>query len=151
MAAVLRKKFGWLFPAQWVTMTVVALAAFTVLPLIHYKNTKVFADEIQRLRRPGDRVVLFNRYYASLPFYLGARVLCVGLPKDMASFDLREISNKYFFPRKNAIRFFLNGPKRVFVLTDETGFDQAQSFTSVPLYPILKRQKAVLFSNRLQE
>ena len=149
MARILvQRKFEWFFPAQVGILAFVALATFTFLPLIQYKNAKIFADKILELKRPEDRVILYRRYFASLPFYLGQRVLCAGLPADMAPFDMQEVSGKYFFPGQDSIRPLVEDKGRVFVLTDDDGFRKAEFFSRIPLYPILKAQKAVLFSNQ---
>lgn len=148
MGGILRKKkYEWIFRSQAGLLVGAGILAFAVLPSIRYKNAKVFADKIKEMRRPGDVVLMYDRYFATLPFYLGKRVITVGVPLD-APFDPFPISTKYIVWDDFPIKDFVEGKERVFVLTDEKNYKRAQSFTKAPFYPLLREQGLVLFSNR---
>ncbi len=144
---LLKKKTEWIFRSQVGLLVGIGLLAFAALPSIRYKNAKEFAEKIQELRKPGDLILMFDRYTASLPFYLKERVITVGVPLS-APFDPFPVSSKYIVWDDAPIKDFLEGERRVFVLTDEENYARVPSFTQAPLHPILKEEDLVLFSNR---
>lgn len=145
---LLRKKWDWLFPALSLFLVSSSILAWAALPSIEFKNIRVFSREIQRLRRPGDRVIVFDREFASLPFYLGERITSVGTQRE-AEFENDPLLEKYLIPEDSAIRRFMDAPERVFVLTDLTGFKKVQNFPQMsPVCILLKRGKIMLLSNR---
>lgn len=66
--AVKKLDYGSLFHGQRKVLFATALIAFLALPSIRYINAKDFSEKIKTLLRPGDQVVLYREYPASLPF-----------------------------------------------------------------------------------
>ena len=147
--ALLRKKFGAVFPLQIGIALAVGFLTLAVLPAIQYKNAKVFAQKITELRRPGDEILMYEHYFASLPFYLEERIVSVGLPPDPGTFDNDPLWTRYLISDEHAINDFAESPGRIFVLATEEGFETAKSSTRAPLYILFKQQGWILFSNRL--
>ena len=145
---LLQKKWDWLFRFVAGGFFVVTIMTLGELPLIRFKNTKDFADKVRELRRPGDIVLMFDHYFPSLPFYLDERVLTVGVEDLEHTFESPESVKEYVIFGEGGLTPLTEGPKRILALTDEEGYSKARALTSFPLYPMLKQQKMILFSNR---
>lgn len=146
LGALLKSKFRLLFPIQAGVLMVIGFLSFTTLPLIQVQNVKIFVDKIRELREPGDSIVMYYRYFPSLPFYLKERVVGVGFFWDV-SWE-KTTAGAYPIPLgEGEIRRFVESKTRTFALTNEEGYEKAQSYTRVPLYPVLRKNKTVLFSN----
>ncbi len=148
-AVLLMKKHPWIFPLQVAISVAISLATLTALPHIKYKNAKVFVEKIQELRKPGDIVMMYERYFASLPFYLGERVLNIGGQTEAGGrFETDPLLPKFYIDAEDRIKEFIEGPNRIFALTDEEGFETAKKFSPFPLYVLFEQQGYILFSNR---
>ena len=145
---LLMKKYKWIFPLQVVISLGISLVTLTALPHIKYKNAKIFVEKIQELRKPGDQVLMYRRYFASLPFYLNERVINVGAPTEAGVFETDPLMPKFLIDDPGRIKEFAEGSARVFVLTNEEGFAMAKSISKDPLYILLKQEGYILFSNR---
>jgi hypothetical protein len=145
---LIKRKFHRLLQFQVTALIGLAILGFDALSAIQFKNAKVFADKIRELQKPGDLVLMYNSYFASLPFYLRERMITVGIPTE-TTFEPAEELEQYVFPDLSSIRSFIESPRRIFVLTNQVGLERAQSFAQhTPVYPLMRRQKLVLFSNR---
>ena len=144
--ALVRRRLNWFFRLEAVILCITSMLALIALPSIQFKNSKSFSDTIMELKKPGDEVIMFRHYYASLPFYLGERILAVGVPTEV-TFEPKRSFRKYVIPHEGAIRMFIAGPKRVFVLTEEEDFQRLESQGQSHIYALLRQQGQVLFSN----
>ena len=145
---LVKKKWEWVFPVEAAVGFALCFLTLTFLPAIQYKNAKVFAEKIEEIRRPGDEVLMYYRYFPSLPFYLRERVITVGAGLETATFEKDPLLAKYVIGGQEGIKSFVEGKERILALTNEEGFERAKSFTRNPLYVILKQQGFILFSNR---
>lgn len=145
---LLMKKYRWIFPLQVAISLGVSLVTFSALPQIKYKNAKVFAEKIQELRKPGDIVLMYERYFASLPFYLNERVLNIGGQTEAGQFDADPLMPKFYIDDPGRIKEFAEGRARILALTNEDGFAMADSISAAPLYILFEQQGYILFSNR---
>lgn len=143
---LLKKKFYLLFRVQVGALVGLAVLGFSLLPLIHFKTTKVFMEKVNELRGPDDVVIMYDRYYSSMPFYLRDRVVHVGVDRE-SFFDTKEHMDNLVYPQGDSIKQFIEGPERIFVLSKKKMFDRAKSLTQRPLYILVDRGKYVLFSN----
>ncbi len=140
-------KSSWIFKSQAGIMFMAMLIALTALPSIQYKNTKAFAAKILELQKPGDKVIMWRNYYASLPFYLKERVITMGVDME-TKFEPEANYKDYVFEDFGRIHDFFEGPDRVFVMTNEKMFSKFPEFSKAPVYILMRRQKLVLFSNK---
>lgn len=122
-----------------------SVLGFSGLPSLQYKNAKVFAQKVLDLAKPGDVVLMFNRNYASFPFYLGRRVIMIGIDRDL-EFARPEDLRGFLYRDHAALKDFLDSGKRIFVMTDNNGYEKAQGMTAKPLVVLLRQKKALLFS-----
>jgi len=148
MAIVMFKgKLEWLFRTQVASLILMSIVGFTALPDIRYLNTKNFCEKILRLRHPGEIVMMYERYFSSPPFYLGERILSVGLPL-RETFETKDELKGFIIEDKGAIRGLIAGTKRIFILTNQDGYERINSLSRGPIYILLKQNKILLLSNR---
>ena len=147
IAIFVKKCFRCFFRYQVGFMVGLGLLVMTALPQIQFKNSKAFVQKIEELRKPGEKVLMYNTYIASLPFYLQERVIEVFTGTELV-FETPEQTQGYVYTREEDIRPFLEGSDRVFVLGSNAGWEKAKRQTPTPLFELLRRGKFVLFSNK---
>ncbi len=136
-----------LFKLQLATMFGVCLIALSALPAIHFKNSKILAEELKKIRKPGEKILMWGSYYASLPFYLQDRLVEVSMNTEMV-FEKPEVIKDYVFLNSEILPSFFQGPERVFMVMKEKRFSELDQNTIKPLYVIFKAQKSLILSNR---
>lgn len=143
------KKQMWkrLFPAQTAAMCVLALTVFTVLPGIEYKNSKVFAEKLKQIRKPGEKIITWRTYYASMPFYMQERIITMAFNMETI-FEPKENVEGYVYEHSGDITEILKTDDRVFIMLSKNEYDELEPFARVPLYPILETAKIKLVSNK---
>lgn len=147
MRIILKNKWKWLFPFQIVSLALIYITAFQALPSLRYKNTKYFVEKIQALRKPGDKVVMWGKYFSSLPFYFDEYIPVVGIPVE-ANFEKPEKIKDFLIEDKSALNQILNAPPRVFVLTYEKQFRDIRNSVSAPFHVLSEEYGLVLLSNK---
>ena len=140
------QNFRLLFRSQTAALFFLALFGYSVLPSLHFKNTKVFAQKIMELKKPGDVVLMYDRYFPNLPFYFKERVITVGVEAEKLM-ESPENLKDFVFERHQEIDRFMKGRERVLGLTDEKRLKEARSQTSATFYRLMSEQGLVLFSN----
>lgn len=142
-----RQEWSLVYPAQVATWCLIGWIALSNLPSIEYKNAKVFAQKLQTIKEPGDKIVMWKNYYASLPFYLDERVATVAVDME-TTFEPKKNTEGYVYDNSGDITHILETPGRVFILTNKKTYNDLLPFAKVTLYPILEKQKIVLVSNK---
>jgi len=142
-----KKEFKKLFRFQILAMFGISIIGFSFLPYLHFKNMKVFVQKANELRAPDDILIMYHRYYASMPFYANERVTSVGTLRE-TQFETKANVDKYVIPEAHFLWKFIEGPNRIFALSTYKHFKEAKAQTEHPLYEILRRGKYILFSNQ---
>lgn len=144
------KKQMWkrLFAAQTASLCVLAITVFTILPALEYKNSRVFAEKLAEIKQPGDKVITWRTYFASLPFYLRERIITVAFEMETI-FEKKETVEGYVYEHSGDLTQILKDTnERVFILLSKKEYEELIPVARVPLYPILETAKIKMVSNR---
>ncbi len=142
-----KKKTEWIFRTQVAILVVLALTVFHELPSLEYKNSRTVAHKILEIKKPGEKVILWRNYFASLPFYLQERVVTVGIEME-TTFEPPENVKGWVFKDIAEIEALFKSPDRVFVVTAEKNLEGLGPFVKVPVYVLYKKQNMALASNK---
>ncbi len=129
----------------WISL--MSLIALSALPYLQYKNSKRIALEIAKTRKPGEKILLWGDYYASLPFYLHDRMVEVSLNTETA-FEKPEVLDGFVYADHGIISKLFGGPDRVYLVMQEERLRYFDYSGCRPHYLLYYSPEAVILSNR---
>lgn len=128
-------------------MSLMSLLALSALPYLQYKNSKQIALELAKTKKPGEKILLWGDYYASLPFYLQERVVEVSVNTE-TTFEKPEVLEEYVYEDHAILCKFFQGPERVYLVMSEERLRNFDYIGCRPHYLLYYSPEVVILSNR---
>jgi 4-amino-4-deoxy-L-arabinose transferase-like glycosyltransferase len=138
----------WAFVALAVTSALFLTQVNAAAPRIDIKSVKKLAIELKAHLKPGDEVASYGEYYQDLPVYLERRITVVNWGGELNFGNSVEDTSAWMTDGATFWKRW-QGPATIYVLTPIEDYETLKrSDPDLPLFPIARDERNIVFSNR---
>jgi 4-amino-4-deoxy-L-arabinose transferase-like glycosyltransferase len=118
------------------------------IPYINDRSVKSFAEQIIKIQKPGDEIIIYDTYYQDLPFYARQRVNVVRWTNEL-KFGIKHQNTKKWMIDYNTFHHRLKSNKRIFVVVHNSDYNgMTKRYPDIKFYKLNQTSENLLVSNQ---
>jgi len=110
------------------------------------RSIKPLALKINALKKPGDEIVAYNRYYQDLPFYTRSHIILMGGGGEIAYGIAHDKDKQQWFIHQQQLWKMWQGKTRIFMVMEKGNYEKLRK--KHPMVFLSETTRNVLVSNR---